>query len=145
MERLDQNVPSENVSESRVAVAKQRLREEVWRILEEENLARFPRTAYNRIPNFVGSEKAAFVITKLKEFSEARVVKFNPDSPQIHVRKIFLEEGKTLLMPTPRLSARFLKLEPKRIEGDQLGKPFPFQEPLGSLRRSHSLGSLLSI
>lgn len=42
-------------------------------------------------------------------------MKANPDAPQLHVRRIVLEEGKTLLMPTPRLSAGFLKLDPGRI------------------------------
>lgn len=110
------------MSEAQTALAKRKLREKVWKYLEEQNLARFPRPVYNRIPNFLGSEKAAVLVRKLKEFSEARVVKVNPDSPQTQVRRIVLEEGKTLLMPTPRLSAGFLKLDPKRIPKQSVRK-----------------------
>jgi 5-formyltetrahydrofolate cyclo-ligase len=94
---------------------KERLRQEVWEFLEKENLARFPRPVYNRIPNFVGAEKAAAKIRGLMSFREAEFVKVNPDAPQLHVRRIVLEEGKTLLMPTPRLSEGFLSLDPRRI------------------------------
>ena len=96
-------------------MAKQKLREEIWKYLEDRDLARFPRPVFNRIPNFVGAEKAASLIRKLTDFQKARVVKVNPDSPQIDIRRIALEEGKTLLMPTPRLVEGFLKLDPKRV------------------------------
>lgn len=98
-------------------LAKKRIREQTWKYLEDHDIARFPRPVYNRIPNFVGAEEAASKIRKLIEFSKAEVVKVNPDSPQIHVRQIVLEERKTLLMPTPRLSGGFLRLEWKRIKG----------------------------
>jgi len=110
------------MSEPHADLPKRKLREEVWKYLEEQNLARFPRPVYNRIPNFVGSEKAALLVRNLKEFSEAQVVKVNPDSPQTHVRRLVLEEEKTLLMPTPRLSAGFLKLDPKRVPKQSIGK-----------------------
>jgi 5-formyltetrahydrofolate cyclo-ligase len=94
---------------------KRKLREEIWKYLEDQNIARFPRPVYNRIPNFVGAEKAAIRIRELKEFAKADVVKVNPDAPQAYVRQIVLEEGKTLLMPTPRLSAGFLRLDSRHI------------------------------
>ena len=97
------------------AAIKDRLRHEIWKHLEEHNLARFPRPVYNRIPYFVGAEEAAVRIRGLKEFTDADVVKVNPDAPQAHVRQIVVEEGKTLLMPTPRISAGFLKLDSKHI------------------------------
>jgi 5-formyltetrahydrofolate cyclo-ligase len=103
------------MSERSSQITKRKLREETWNYLEQQNIARFPRPVYNRIPNFVGAEKAAIRIRELKEFAKATVVKVNPDAPQAYVRQIVLEERKTLLMPTPRLSAGFLKLDPKRI------------------------------
>jgi len=109
-------------SESRIQLIKREVREEIWRYLEDHDLARFPRPVYNRIPNFVGAEKAASFMRKLKEFSDARVVKVNPDSPQVHVRRLILKEGKTLLMPTPRLSSGFLKLEPEQIQKHMIDK-----------------------
>ena len=53
---------------------------------------------------------------------EARpVIKVNPDSPQTHVRRIGLEEGKTLIMAVPRLrdTHPFL-LDPRRLSAKQL-------------------------
>jgi 5-formyltetrahydrofolate cyclo-ligase len=105
------------LSDISASLMKKRLREQIWKYLEDHDLARFPRPVYNRIPNFAGAEEAASRIRKLAEFSKAEVVKVNPDSPQMHVRRVVLEDGKTLLMPTPRLSGGFLRLESKRIEG----------------------------
>ena len=105
-----------------VSTIKNKLRHEIWKHLEEHNLARFPRPVYNRIPNFVGAEKAAIRIRELKEFTKADVVKVNPDAPQAYVRQIVVEEGKTLLMPTPRISAGFLRLDSKRINKQMIRK-----------------------
>lgn len=96
---------------------KQRIREQVWRILEENNLASFPRPVYGRIPNFKGSSIAAERLAGLDDFRAARVVKVNPDAPQRMIRYHALKMGKTLLMPTPRLRGGFVKIEPKEVGG----------------------------
>ena len=94
---------------------KQRIREHVWRILEERGVARFPKPIYGRIPNFIGAEKAASRLLNLREYVDSRVVKVNPDSPQRYVRYRCLVDGKILVMPTPRLRRGFLILDPLRI------------------------------
>jgi 5-formyltetrahydrofolate cyclo-ligase len=99
---------------------KQRIRMEIWRLLEERDVARFPKPVYGRIPNFVGAERAAERILELEEYLDARVVKVSPDSPQKHVRYRCLLDGKILVMPTPRLSEGFLLLDPSRIPRGQL-------------------------
>ena len=38
---------------------KQQLREMIWNLMEEKDIARFPRPIKGRIPNFVGSEEVA--------------------------------------------------------------------------------------
>jgi len=91
------------------------LRLQIWRFMEEHNIAAFPRPVYGRIPNFVGAEEAAAKILNLEEFKRASVVKVNPDAPQRPVRKLVLKRGKLLLMPTPRISRGFLLLDPKKI------------------------------
>lgn len=53
---------------------KQSIRERVWRNLEENRLARFPRPAYNRIPNFKGSFDAAERLRDLEQFRKAKTV-----------------------------------------------------------------------
>jgi 5-formyltetrahydrofolate cyclo-ligase len=48
------------------------------------------------------------------------VVKVNPDAPQRGVRFRALRQGKTLLMPTPRLREGFLLLDPRTLAPNQL-------------------------
>ncbi len=94
---------------------KEEIRERIWRLMEERNIARFPRPVYGRIPNFVGAEVAASKLLEIREFRESEVVKVNPDSPQKRVRELVLELGKKLLVPTPRIREGFLLLNPKEI------------------------------
>jgi 5-formyltetrahydrofolate cyclo-ligase len=79
------------------------VRERVWRLLERERAARFPG-ARGRIPNFRGAEQAAARLAELPEWEAARVVKANPDAPQLPVRRRARKDGKTLYMAVPRLS-----------------------------------------
>ena len=94
---------------------KNEIRRKIWLLMDERGISRFPKPVYGRIPNFIGSEKAAWKLASLDEFKQARVVKVNPDSPQKMVRYLTLSAGKILLMPTPRLKSGFLILDPKRI------------------------------
>lgn len=96
------------------------LRRSVWDLMESKNVARFPRPAYGRIPNFVGAESAAVRLLNLGLFNSSRVVKVNPDSPQKPVREMVLRSGRTLVMPTPRISEGFLLLDPGRIPEDAI-------------------------
>ena len=91
------------------------MREAMWRRLEREHAARFPG-AHGRIPNFVGAERAAERLAAEREWRRARVVKANPDAPQLPVRARALADGKRTYMAVPRLrSARpFLLLDPHR-------------------------------
>jgi len=84
-------------------MTKEALRERVWTDMESSNVARFPRPAHGRIPNFFGAEKAAAVLAATDTWREARVIKCNPDSAQQPVREQALREGKTLYMAVPKL------------------------------------------
>ena len=81
---------------------KQAVRERIWERLEREGAARFPGTS-GRIPNFRGAEAAATLLAELPEWQAARVVKANPDAPQLPVRRRARKDGKTLYMAVPRL------------------------------------------
>ncbi len=102
---------------------KQEIREEIWKIMEERNIARFPRPVYGRIPNFVGAEEAAKKLTELEEWVDARVIKSNPDSPQKFVRELALQDGKIVYMAVPRLRELecFIELDP-RFLGSNVSK-----------------------
>lgn len=76
-------------------------------MMEEKDIAQYPRPVHHRIPNFVGAEKAAARLADLPEFRQARCIKVNPDTPQRPVRHAVLAQGKTLLTPQPRLRTGF--------------------------------------
>jgi 5-formyltetrahydrofolate cyclo-ligase len=82
--------------------SKQEVRERIWALLEREGAARFPG-ARGRIPNFRGAEQAAAQLAELPEWQAAHVIKANPDSPQLPVRRRARQDGKTLYMAVPRL------------------------------------------
>lgn len=94
---------------------KEAIRREIWKLMDESGISRFPKPVTGRIPNFEGSEKAANNLVNQAEFQIASVVKVNPDSPQAHVRRRVLSNGKLLVMPTPRLRRGFIVLDPKVI------------------------------
>jgi 5-formyltetrahydrofolate cyclo-ligase len=93
-----------NTSYARCVVSKAEVRECVWELLERERAARFPG-ARGRIPNFRGAEQAAARLAGLPDWQVARVVKANPDAPQLPVRRRARKDGKTLYMAVPRLRA----------------------------------------
>jgi 5-formyltetrahydrofolate cyclo-ligase len=97
-------------------LAKQEIRERVWRSLEIHGAARFPG-AKGRIPNFPGAEAAALRVSTLPEWKRARVVKANPDAPQVALRRMALREGKLVYMAVPRLRGErpFVALDPARL------------------------------
>jgi len=102
---------------------KSQIRAEIWNLMEQRGIARFPRPVYNRIPNFMGSENAAQRLIGIKEYKTARTVFSNPDSPQRPVREHILRDGKTLIMAPPRLKLNgFLVLTKNSIPPDKIRK-----------------------
>jgi 5-formyltetrahydrofolate cyclo-ligase len=99
------------------ARAKQAVRDRVWAHLERERAARFPG-AKGRIPNFAGASGAAARLASLTPWRAARVVKSNPDAPQLPVRARALADGKLLYMAVPRLADErpFILLDPGRLD-----------------------------
>lgn len=101
------------------ADAKQAARERVWSALEAAKAARFPFPPQGRIPNFAGAEQAARRLFEHEPWRSARTLKINPDAPQRPVRRLALERGIRVLMPTPRLRAGFWLLDPDRIAPEE--------------------------
>jgi 5-formyltetrahydrofolate cyclo-ligase len=117
---------------------KQKLREKIWRILEEKKIARFPLPCHGRIPNFEDSEKAAELVTTLPEWKRAKIVFSNPDAAQQPVRELALKEGKILIMATPKLKKGYLKIDPKDVKGKEkkastIKGAFKYGKPLKGL------------
>jgi 5-formyltetrahydrofolate cyclo-ligase len=97
---------------------KQALRERIWDELDESGEARFPFPPHGRIPNFAGADAAAERLTATAAWQGADVVKSNPDSPQLPVRRAALRRGKTVYMAVPRLRDEncFLRLAPDEVD-----------------------------
>lgn len=83
---------------------KDELRAAVWSQLKQEQVA--VRDPFGHIPNFVGAKAAADRLATLPIWQQARVIKCNPDSPQMPVRLRALQDGKRLYMAVPRLTNR---------------------------------------
>jgi 5-formyltetrahydrofolate cyclo-ligase len=100
-----------------VKTAKQLLREEVWDRLEKSGVAVFPLPSHGRIPNFVGSEKAADKVRFLREWKVAGVAFANPDFAQQKIRENALLAGKVLVMASPKLKHNCVVVDPKEVKG----------------------------
>jgi 5-formyltetrahydrofolate cyclo-ligase len=97
---------------------KDALRTRIWNGLVRDGMAVGP--AHSRIPNFSGADEAARLLSRLDVWQRARVVKCNPDPPQIPVRLRALYDGKTVLAPVPELvrSFPFVRLVPERLDAN---------------------------
>jgi len=97
---------------------KDSLRSLIWSTLEEKGYAVGP--AWNRISNFVDADKAADRLAAMPFWKDARVVKSNPDMPQIPVRYNALRDGKLLYTPVPELveDFPFVLLDPAKLNAD---------------------------
>lgn len=102
-----------------VKEAKKRLREQIWSKLETEGIARFPLPCFGRIPNFVGSEKAADKVRLLDEWKRAKIIFANPDYAQRKVREYALSDGKLLVMVSPGLRHGYVMVAPENARGNE--------------------------
>jgi 5-formyltetrahydrofolate cyclo-ligase len=95
--------------------AKSVVRQRVWKSLVEAQMNIGP--AFDRIPNFVGADLAAKRLSELDEWKRARIIKCNPDPPQIPVRLRALYEGKLLFSPVPYLAKGYpyLRIDPEKL------------------------------
>jgi len=96
---------------------KEAFREKIWEKMEKEKIVAFPLPIRGRIPNFIGSDRAAEKIRELKEWENARTIAANPDYAQHKIRELALREGKTLIMASPRLKHGYLRIDPEKARG----------------------------
>jgi 5-formyltetrahydrofolate cyclo-ligase len=102
-----------------ISQEKEELRNKIWGLLEQKKLAIFPLPVFGRIPNFVGSDKAANLVRTLPEWKKAKVIFANPDYAQKKVREFALKEGKILIMASPRLKHGFLQIDPQSVKSKE--------------------------
>lgn len=121
-----------------MATDKQQIRLQVWEKMEQLKIGRFPLPLKNRIPNFKGAERAAYHLTQLEIYKRAKNIKVNPDAPQLPLRTQILIDGKTLLIPTPRLRAGFIQVKPEWV-------PRGEERKAASLRHIHNYGREIAL
>ena len=98
---------------------KQRIRELCWGRIDAAPEVRRAPGAVGRIPNFVGAEAAAERLAGHPSWQSARVLKMNPDSPQLALRARAIDADKRVFMAVPKLGAD----KPfSRLERVQLGE-----------------------
>ena len=113
---------------------KDEIRKDVWQSMRDAGVAAFPG-ALGRIPNFTGSGRAHLQLAELEVWKNARVIKSNPDLPQRPLRRLALEQGKTVYMAVPRLTLEkcFVELDPARISDYRLASSIKGAAQLGRL------------
>lgn len=116
---------------------KEEIRRQIWNHMEKQNIARFPRPVFGRIPNFIGADEAAAKLRSMSKYQKAKVLKVNPDSPQRAVREMALGDCKKVVMPTPRLREGFLLLDPERIAGKMYRKASTIKGAFWLGKRTH--------
>ena len=106
--------------------SKDEVRRDVWRSMDREGVSRFPG-ADGRIPNSRGPKQAAERLSRHPAWTNAKTIKANPDSPQTHMRRLALSQGKTLVMAVPRLREQhpFRLLEASGCPTTSSGRPRP--------------------
>ena len=108
---------------------KDKLRSAIWGRLEATAVNVGP--VWSRIPNFAGADLAAWNLAQTAQWKAARVVKCNPDPPQIPVRLRALHEGKVVYVPVPELTEGFpfVRLAPDKLRAK--GVEFETAAPSG--------------
>ncbi len=101
--------------------------------LHRARAARFPFPIEGRIPNFKGAEAAARKLRQLPAYQQARMLKVNPDAPQLPIRAMALADGKTLYLPSPRLRGAFLRIRPEDVPAGE-------ERKAASLSHAHRYG-----
>ena len=113
---------------------KDEIRKAVWQAMRDAGVAAFPG-AVGRIPNFTGAGRAHLQLAELDVWKNAQVIKSNPDLPQRPLRRLALEQGKTVYMAVPRLREEkcFVELDPGRFTDYRLASSIKGATQLGRL------------
>lgn len=97
-------------------MTKDAIRHKVWARVMTAGAVRFPGTS-GCVPNFVGAERAARLLTQLTIWKRAKVIKFDLAAPQMPLRRAALSDGKIIYLPIPGLRTErcFLEVDPAKL------------------------------
>lgn len=118
-------------------MTKDAIRQKVWNRITLAGVASFP-SPHGRVPNFIGCERAATLLSSLTLWKRARVVVIGSGAPQLPVRRAALRDGKTvyLMLPGLRTERCFIELDAEAL-GSRAWRA-------ASVRGARQLGRLVS-
>ncbi|CAD7084644.1 unnamed protein product [Hermetia illucens] len=85
-------------------LTKRAIRVKTWRKIQEEKCAVPYTRIFNRIPDFIGTDKAAALLADTQEFKDAKNIKVNIDRAQDPVKMQAINCGKNLYLSSGRHS-----------------------------------------
>lgn len=98
---------------------KNKLRDRIWRLLEDNNFIRGKKPAFGRIPNFKGADGAANRLKSTSEWKKSEIIFCSPDSTQREVRYNALDQEKVLIMASPKLKRGYILIDPLAASGHE--------------------------
>lgn len=100
---------------------KNELREEVWRQLRQVARpdSRFHWDFREFVPDFEGSERCAQIIQALPTYQQAKAIFVAPDNSLLKMRRIAIQDGKTLLVATYAIRRGFMILDPGSVPPEE--------------------------
>ncbi len=96
---------------------KELLRKSVYDSIYNGGFSNRPKGDYGKIPDFKGSDIAAQLLAKSKEWKNSKTIFASPDSAQTPVRYLALKDNKNLIMASPNLEHGYYFLDGSRLDG----------------------------
>ncbi|KXJ71481.1 hypothetical protein RP20_CCG020441 [Aedes albopictus] len=102
-------------------VTKRSIRLETWQKIKDQKLTPLRRfSVFNKIPNYIGAEKAAELLADTDEFKKAKSIKVNIDLAQEPVKLEVVKAKKTLFVPpaqkSPNVYAKVKNCNPDELD-----------------------------
>lgn len=102
-------------------VNKRSIRLDTWQKMREQKLTPLRRfSVFNKIPNFIGADKAAELLAQTEEFKKANSIKVNIDLSQEPVKFEVIKARKTLFVPpaqkSPNVYAKIKNCNPDELD-----------------------------
>lgn len=97
-------------------MTKDAIRQKVWNRIALAGAVCFPGPQ-GRIPNFIGCERAAALLSGLTLWKRSRVIVSDSSAPQLAVRRAAIREGKIIYLMAPGLHSErcFIEIDPSAL------------------------------
>jgi 5-formyltetrahydrofolate cyclo-ligase len=96
---------------------KESIRLMIWNTLTDRGIS-YP-DCNGRIPDFKGSDIAADNLKSSSEWKSSNTIFVSPDTAQLKVRENALNDGKILIMASPKMLNGFIIINPSDVSGNE--------------------------